>query len=379
MPRATLPAFLKNAMTLEVMITSHTEGGLWEHIKKLYKFFEDHKDAYKSALSQNQDYYFSDENIYAKFTDKKKIKRRLFEFYEVIGTGELENYGKCIGFYADLLLFNRAFKWDENPEKEEEYWEMINEYEPWSSFMKTTEDDTKRMEESHYWKRVSEIEEATKKWEDENAELVDHKKNHFSKSRWDEVLERDKAKKNTDEQDFYAKRNWNIMPTNCCFCDEENKKAEEKKRKEQELITLQENVVEVKQDLKSVKNDVGEIKADVKEIKEQLKKMENKPAVEHYCEECKYKTTSYSNWDYHINYDVEHKRKQKLKMWFCKACEVQSRTQLEYDNHLGTTKHKNKVEGNDEFVCEKCDYKTLLRQHWNQHCSTKKHKELNPS
>jgi len=379
MPRATLPAFLKNAMTLEVMITSHTEDGLWEHITRLYKFFEDHKDAYKSALSQNQDYYFSDENIYAKFTDKKKIKRRLFDFYEVIGTGELENYGKCIGFYADLLLFNRAFKWDENPEKEEEYWEMVNEYEPWSSFMKTTEDDTKRMEESHYWKRVSEIEEATKKWEDENAELVDHKKNHFSKSRWDEVLERDKARKNTDEQDFYAKRNWKIIPPNCIFCDEENQKAEEKKRKEQELITLQENVVEVKQDLKSVKNDVGEIKADVKEIKEQLKKMENKPAVEHYCEECKYKTTSYSNWDYHINYDVEHKRKQKLKMWFCKACEVQSRTQLEYDNHLGTTKHKNKVEGNDEFVCEKCDYKTLLRQHWNQHCSTKKHKELNPS
>lgn len=377
MPRATLPAFLKNAMTMEVMITSHTEDGLWEHIKRLYKFFEDHKDAYKSALSQNQDYYFSDENIYAKFTDKKKIKRRQFDFYEVVGHGELENYGKCIGFYADLLLFNRAFKWDENPEKEEEYWEMVNEYEPWSSFMRTTEEDTKRMEESHYWKRVSEIEEATKKWEDENAELVDHKKNHFSKSRWDEVLERDKARKNTDEQDFYAKRNWNIIPSNCIFCDEENAKAEEKKRKEQELITLQENVVEVKQDLKSVKNDVGEIKADVKEIKEQLKKMENKPAVEHYCEECKYKTTSYSNWDYHINYDVEHKRKQKLKMWFCKICDIQSRTQLEYDNHLGTTKHKNKAEGNTEFVCEKCNYKTLLRQHWNQHCSTKKHKELN--
>jgi len=377
MPRATLPAFLKNAMTMEVMITSHTEDGLWEHITRLYKFFEDHKDAYKSALSQNQDYYFSDENIYAKFTDKKKIKRRLFDFYEVVGHSELENYGKCIGFYADLLLFNRAFKWDENPEKEEEYWEMVNEYEPWSSFMRTTEEDTKRMEESHYWKRVSEIEEVTKKWEDENAELVDHKKNHFSKSRWDEVLERDKARKNTDEQDFYAKRNWNIIPSNCIFCDEENAKAEEKKRKEQELITLQENVVEVKQDLKSVKNDVGEIKADVKEIKEQLKKMENKPAVEHYCEECKYKTTSYSNWDYHINYDVEHKRKQKLKMWFCKICDVQSRTQLEYDNHLGTTKHKNKAEGNTEFVCEKCEYKTLLRQHWNQHCSTKKHKELN--
>jgi len=377
MPRATLPAFLKNAMTMEVMITSHTEDGLWEHITRLYKFFEDHKDAYKSALSQNQDYYFSDENIYAKFTDKKKIKRRLFDFYEVVGHSELENYGKCIGFYADLLLFNRAFKWDENPEKEEEYWEMVNEYEPWSSFMRTTEEDTKRMEESHYWKRVSEIEEATKKWEDENAELVDHKKNHFSKSRWDEVLERDKAKKNTDEQDFYMKRNWKIIPPNCIFCDEENQKAEEKKRKEQELITLQENVVEVKQDLKSVKNDVGEIKADVKEIKEQLKKMENKPAVEHYCEECKYKTTSYSNWDYHINYDVEHKRKQKLKMWFCKICDVQSRTQLEYDNHLGTTKHKNKAEGNTEFVCEKCEYKTLLRQHWNQHCSTKKHKELN--
>lgn len=377
MPRATLPAFLKNAMTMEVMITSHTEDGLWEHITRLYKFFEDHKDAYKSALSQNQDYYFSDENIYAKFTDKKKIKRRLFDFYEVVGHSELENYGKCIGFYADLLLFNRAFKWDENPEKEEEYWEMVNEYEPWSSFMRTTEEDTKRMEESHYWKRVSEIEEATKKWEDENAELVDHKKNHFSKSRWDEVLERDKAKKNTDEQDFYMKRNWKIIPPNCIFCDEENQKAEEKKRKEQDLITLQENVVEVKQDLKSVKNDVGEIKADVKEIKEQLKKMENKPAVEHYCEECKYKTTSYSNWDYHINYDVEHKRKQKLKMWFCKICDVQSRTQLEYDNHLGTTKHKNKAEGNTEFVCEKCEYKTLLRQHWNQHCSTKKHKELN--
>ena len=377
MPRATLPAFLKNAMTMEVMITSHTEDGLWEHITRLYKFFEDHKDAYKSALSQNQDYYFSDENIYAKFTDKKKIKRRLFDFYEVVGHSELENYGKCIGFYADLLLFNRAFKWDENPEKEEEYWEMVNEYEPWSSFMRTTEEDTKRMEESHYWKRVSEIEEATKKWEDENAELVDHKKNHFSKSRWDEVLERDKVKKNTDEQDFYIKRNWKIIPSNCIFCDEENQKAEEKKRKEQDLITLQENVVEVKQDLKSVKNDVGEIKADVKEIKEQLKKMENKPAVEHYCEECKYKTTSYSNWDYHINYDVEHKRKQKLKMWFCKICDVQSRTQLEYDNHLGTTKHKNKAEGNTEFVCEKCEYKTLLRQHWNQHCSTKKHKELN--
>jgi len=377
MPRATLPAFLKNAMTMEVMITSHTEDGLWEHITRLYKFFEDHKDAYKSALSQNQDYYFSDENIYAKFTDKKKIKRRLFDFYEVVGHSELENYGKCIGFYADLLLFNRAFKWDENPEKEEEYWEMVNEYEPWSSFMRTTEEDTKRMEESHYWKRVSEIEEVTKKWEDENAELVDHKKNHFSKSRWDEVLERDKVKKNTDEQDFYMKRNWKIIPPNCIFCDEENQKAEEKKRKEQELITLQENVVEVKQDLKSVKNDVGEIKADVKEIKEQLKKMENKPAVEHYCEECKYKTTSYSNWDYHINYDVEHKRKQKLKMWFCKICDVQSRTQLEYDNHLGTTKHKNKAEGNTEFVCEKCEYKTLLRQHWNQHCSTKKHKELN--
>ena len=378
MPRPTLPSFLKNAMTLEVMITSHTEDGLWEHITRMYKFFEDHKDAYKSALSQNQDYYFVDENIYAKYTDKKKLKRRLFEFYEIIGHGELENYGKCIGFYADLLLFNRAFKWDENPEKEEEYWEMINEYEPWSTFMKTTEDDTKRMEEWHYWKRVKEIDEATKKWEDENAELVDHKKNHFSKSRWNEVLERDKARKNTEEQDFYMKRNWKIMPSNCCFCDEENAKAEEKKRKEQELITLQENVVEVKQDLKSVKNDVGEIKADVKEIKEQLKKMENKPAVEHYCEECKYKTTNYSNWDYHINYDVEHKRKQKLKLWYCKSCEVQSRTQLEYDNHLGTTKHKNKVEGNTEFVCEKCDYKTLLRQHWNQHCSTKKHKELNP-
>jgi hypothetical protein len=378
MPRATLPAFLKNAMTLEVMITSHTEDGLWEHIKKLYKFFEDHKDDYKSALSQSQDYYFSDENIYAKYTDKKKIKRRIFDFYEVIGSGQLENYGKCIGFYTDLLLFNRAFKWDEDVKKQEEYWEMVNEYEPWSAFMRTTEEDIKKLEESHYWKRVQEIEEATKKWEDENTELVDHQKNHFSKSRWEEILERDKNRKSTEEQDFYIKRNWNIMPSNCCFCDEENKKAEEKKRKEQEWIALQENVIEVKQDLKSVKNDVGEIKADVKEIKEQLKKLENKPAIEHYCEDCKYKTTSSGSWDYHINYDVEHKRKLKLKLWYCKACEVQSRTQVEYDNHLGTSKHKNKVEGNSEFVCEKCDYKTLLRQHWNQHCSTKKHKELNP-
>jgi hypothetical protein len=61
---------------------------------------------------------------------------------------------------------------------------------------------------------------------------------------------------------------------------------------------------------------------------------------------------------------------------YCDVCKVRCRSQTEWDNHTETTKHR-KATGEIEtgYHCEPCGFHSKTKSSFADHCRTKKHEK----
>jgi hypothetical protein len=344
--------------TYDVLVTQTTEDDLWSHFCKEFETFDSKIYKYYARLSDAV-HYFVRKNPYLTFNWKDGPPKRKFkDFMDWFGDNENEitDYFRLSYLINDLRLCDKEFGWSSDEEYSSQYYDMFNEAEKYQHMIHDGLKDLENIEATRYNSAKKQWEEVNKDWIEEKNLKYTHDQFHKPKEYYTELIKNDK-----DAKAWYEERGIPNNEETCKHC-----MAQIKAKKEYEI--------KLKLEEEEVQRLIEETKA--KEI--QIIETVVQPTITYTCDECQYKTTSKSSFNYHEK-SKDHKKLLRKKQLTCTVCDVFSRTEIEHEYHLKTKKHRQmtgeEVIEETEWKCDICNYKANLKHHLDNHLKSKRHQD----